>query len=78
MRMIAINAQTERKQQDRSARCAEKRRRQASTLRIRGPIHPVPDVCATAHGAQGEKTIDQRAKSGDLDVRRQANWGMSV
>ena len=77
MRMIAIHVQTERKWLDRSVRCAEKRRRQASTLQIRGPIYPVPDVRATAQGVQGEKTIDQRATSGDLDVRRQATWGMS-
>ncbi len=57
MRMTAIHAQTERKRLDRSVRCAENRRRQANTLRIRGPIHPVPAVCATAHGAQGEKRL---------------------
>lgn len=54
-----------------SARCAEQGCCRASTLRIRGPIHPYPDVCAAAHGVQGNKTIDQRASSGDLDVRWQ-------
>ena len=59
MRMIAIHAQTERKRLDRSVRCAEKRRRQASTLRIRGPIHPVPAVCATADAGRGEKRLSR-------------------
>ncbi|WP_203232284.1 hypothetical protein, partial [Gemmobacter caeruleus] len=26
----------------------------------------------------GRKTLAQRAKSGDLEVKRQATWGMSV
>ncbi len=57
MRVTAIQAQTERKRQDRSVRRAEERRRQARTLRLRGPIHPVPAVCATADAARGEKRL---------------------
>ena len=77
MRMTAIHAQTERKRQDRSVRRAEKRRRRARMLRVRGLIRPTSGVCATADTARGEKRLLQRAKSGDLDVKRQATWGMS-
>ena len=55
MRMTAIHAQTERKRQDRSARCAEKHRPWARKQRLRGLIRPVPAACATAHGAQSER-----------------------
>jgi hypothetical protein len=57
MRMTAIQVQTERKRQDRSARCAEKRRCRARTRRLRGLIRPVPAACATADNAQGEKCL---------------------
>ena len=57
MRVTAIQAQTERKQQDRSIRHAEKRRRRARMMRVRGPIRPVPGVCATTDTAQGEKRL---------------------
>ena len=55
MCVTAIDAQTERNRQDRSARRAEKHRPWAKTQRLPGPIHPVPAVCATADTAQGEK-----------------------
>ena len=38
MRVTAIQAKTERKRQDKSARCAEKHRRRAGMLRVYGPI----------------------------------------
>lgn len=53
MRMTATNAQTERKWQDRSVRCAEKRRRRARTRWLRGPIHPVPAARPTAEAVPG-------------------------
>ena len=57
MRMTAIHAQTERKRQDRSARCAEKHRRRGRTRRLRGPICPAPQACAFADAAQGKKCL---------------------
>ena len=67
MRMTAMHAQTERKRQNGSVRCAEKHRRRASTPRIRRPIHPVPAVCATADAGRGE-TLVKRSDSDDIDV----------
>jgi hypothetical protein len=57
MRMTAIHAQTERKRQDRFVRHAEKRRRRAVTLRVRGPIRKARGVCANTDTAQGEKRL---------------------
>ena len=57
MRMTAIHAQTERRRQDRSARCAEKHRRRDRTRRLRGLIRPLSAACATAGVAQGEKRL---------------------
>ena len=76
--MTAIRAQTERKWQDRSVHRAEERHRRARKLRLRGPIQPVPAVYATADAAQGKRNFVQRADSGNLDIRRQATWGMPV
>jgi hypothetical protein len=73
-----IRAQGERKRQDKSIRYAEKHRHRAGMLRVYGPIHPTSGVCATTDAVQGGKTLDQMAQSGDLNVRRQANWGISV
>ena len=55
--MTAIHAQTERKRQDRSVRCAEKHRRRARTRRLRGLIRPVPAACATEDTGWGEKCL---------------------
>jgi len=77
-RMTVIQAQTKRKRKDRSACRAEKHRRRAGMLRVYGPNRPTSGVCATTDTARGRKTLDQLAQSGDLDVRRQATWGMSV
>jgi hypothetical protein len=52
MRMTAIHVQTERKRQDKSARCAEKHRRRAGMMRVHRMIRPVPGVCATADAAR--------------------------
>ncbi|WP_213685311.1 hypothetical protein [Roseicyclus sp.] len=57
MRMTAIQAQTERKRQDRSARRAEKHHRRARTRRFRGLIRTVSAACAAIDAAQGEKRL---------------------
>ena len=57
MCMTAIHAQTERKRQDRSARCAEKHRFRARTQRFRGLIRPVSAACATACVPRGKKRL---------------------
>ena len=59
MRMTAIHVQTERKRQDRSARCAEKHRRRDRTRRLRGLIRSVPAACATADAGRGEKRLSR-------------------
>lgn len=64
MRMTAIRTQTERKQQVRSVRHAEKRRYRAGTLRFHGPIRQTSGVCPLADTAQGE----QRLSSGQNQV----------
>jgi hypothetical protein len=55
--MYAIHAQTKRKQQDSSARCAEKHHRGAITWRFRGLIRPVPTACATVDAGPGKKRL---------------------
>jgi hypothetical protein len=72
MRMTAIHAQTERKRQDRSARCAEKRSCRARTLRLRGLVRPVLSVCTTEDAGRGEKRLAGRADLGDINVNRSA------
>lgn len=57
MRVTAIWTQTERKRQGRSTCRAEKRRRLARTRRLLGLIRPVPEACATADAARGEKRL---------------------
>jgi hypothetical protein len=57
MRVTAIQAKTERKRQDKSARCAEKRRRRAGMLRVWGPIRTTSGVCATTDAAWGAKRL---------------------
>jgi len=57
MRVTAIQTKTERKRQDTSARCAEKRRRRAGMLRVYGPIRPTSGVCATTDAARGGKRL---------------------
>ena len=57
MRMTAIHAQTERERQDRSIRRAEKHRRRARTVPLRGLIRPVFAACAASDAAQGEKHL---------------------
>ena len=77
MRMTAIRTQTERKRLDRPVRRTEKQGRRASTARSRGSIRPIRVVSATADTALGKKTLDRVASLGDLEVKRQATWGMS-
>ena len=57
MCITTINAQTERKRQDRSGRCAEKHRLRARTRRFRGLIRTVPAPCTTAGANRGEKRL---------------------
>jgi hypothetical protein len=57
MRVTAIQAKAARRRQDKSARCAEKRRRRAGILRIYGPIRPTSGVCATTDAAWGGKRL---------------------
>nr|BAH90383.1 hypothetical protein [uncultured bacterium] len=64
MRMTAIHARTERKRQDRSARCAEKRSCRARTRRFRGLIRTVPAPYTTA-GANRDK---KRLSSGRIQA----------
>lgn len=77
MRMTAIHAQTERKRQDRSTRCAEKRSCRARTRRLRGLIRPVPGVSTTEDAGRGEKRLSGRADLGDIHVNRHTTWGIS-
>jgi len=55
--MTAIHAQTERKLQERFARCAEKHHRRARTRRLRGLIRSVPAVARAAGDAQDGKGL---------------------
>ena len=57
MHMTAIHAQTERKRQDRSARCAEKHHRRARTRRLRGLIRSVPAAGPAAGPTQDGKCL---------------------
>lgn len=57
MRLTVVRIQTERKPQDGSVRRAKKWRRRARMTRVRGPIRPVPGVCAAADAARGEKRL---------------------
>ena len=57
MCMTAIHAQTERKLQERFARCAEKHHRRARTRRLRGLIRSVPAVARAAGDAQAGKGL---------------------
>lgn len=55
--MTGIHVQTERKRQDRSARCEEKHHRQARARRLRALIRPVPAARSTAGAAQDGKRL---------------------
>ena len=66
MRVTEIQAKTERKREDKSARCAEKRRRRAGMLRVWGPIRTTSGVCATTVDARGGKRL--------INWRSQANF----
>jgi hypothetical protein len=57
MRMTGIEAQTERKRQDRSARCAAKHRRRSRTQQSRCLIRPAPEACTVADAAQDKKRL---------------------
>jgi|GEM_PF-1881647 len=57
MRMTAIHVQTERKRQDRSARCAEKHYRRARTQRLSGLIGPVSAARVTVEAAWRKKRL---------------------
>ena len=57
MRMTQKLTEGDRKRQDKSARCAEKRRRWAGMLRVWGAIRPTSDVRATTDAARGGKRL---------------------
>jgi hypothetical protein len=57
MRMTATHAQTERKRQDRSVRCAEKHRRRSRTRQSRCLIRLAPEACTVADAAQDKKRL---------------------
>jgi len=57
MRVTMIQAQPERKRQDRCVPCAEKRRRQATTRPLRGLIRPTRTVCLTADAPRSGKSL---------------------
>ncbi|MCM0753619.1 hypothetical protein DEA98_29405 (plasmid) [Brucella pseudogrignonensis] len=77
MRMTTIHAQVERKAAGQVRLPREKRLCRARMLRVRGLIHRLRPF-ARRQTPLGAKTLAQRAKSGDLEVKRQASWGMSV
>lgn len=57
MRVTAIQTQSERKRLDRSVCRAEKPRRRARMMRLRGLTRPTPGVSATTVTARGEKHL---------------------
>ena len=57
MRVTEIQAETEQKRQDRSARHAEIQGPRARKPRLRGPIRPVPAAGATADAVRGKKCL---------------------
>lgn len=50
----------------------------ARMMLLDGLIRPTPGVSATTVTARGERTLGQQAVSGDLAVKLQATWAMSV
>ena len=80
MRMTAINAQTERKRQDKSVRCVEKYRDRAKTMWPRGPIRPVSTACATAGAGRGEKRFSSARTQVILasDRRHLGGWRLCM
>jgi hypothetical protein len=70
MSVTMIRVQTKRKPLERSARGAEKRYWRGTSLRLRGPVRPVPAIAAAADDAPCEK----RSISGQA----QATRGMSI
>jgi hypothetical protein len=78
MRMTTIHAQAERKRQDRSVCRAEKAALPGQNAA--GSRLDPPDFgrLRDDRHRSGRKTLAQRAKSGDLEVKRQATWGMSA
>ena len=57
MHATAIHGEPERNRLDRSARCAEKRRRRARSRQLRGLIRPVPAARAAKDAGWGEKCL---------------------
>jgi len=74
MRVNAILTQSEGKRNDRSVRCAEKRARRARMAKLCGPVERSGK---RSRGRKG-KSLDLVTESCDLDIKRQATWGMSV
>ena len=57
MRVTEVQAKTEQKRHDKSARCAEKRRRRAGMLRVCGPIRQTWELRATTDASWGGKRL---------------------
>ena len=66
MRVTIIQAQPERKRQDRCVPCTEKRRHQATMRPLRGLIPPNPTVSATTDAARGGKSLSSGQIQGTL------------
>jgi hypothetical protein len=47
-------------------------------MRGQGPISPLSAAQAGVDTARGTKEFDQQTKSGELPIKRQATWGVSV
>jgi hypothetical protein len=69
---------TRTKRQESSARRAERRRRKARTQPLCGLNQAVPSSLRNRRHRSRRKTLVQWSDSGDLHVKRDASWGMSV
>lgn len=74
--MTSIRTQTERKRQERPARCAEKIAAEPEMAASRADP-PSSKRFRDRRRRSGRKTLAQREGSGDRPVKRQATWGMS-
>lgn len=78
MHVIAIPPQKPRNRLDRSVLYSEKRLKRPRLNPPLGVKHPKPRDCARPSAIRSEETLDRTASSGNLDLNRQATWGMSV
>lgn len=78
MRVTSELAKIEQNWQDNSVRRDEKRGRLTEVARTRGPTRTQPSGLMTATRHPPHEILDQQAKSGDLALIRQTEWGMSA